>query len=268
VGKSLAYLIPSIVWSRTNDTPVVVSTATRNLQSQLITSDIPKAMTVLGEHAADFKVALLKGRGNYLCIRAVGEFFSAGYWTMTEAEQAEMEHFIEWMRTTADGDLDGYEGLPRPLISRSGDECGGRRCPYYSKCFVYRARRRAARARRQSGGEPRYEKLTPSRARAKELNEHARLSDARAAYIVGAAQHVLEAAAQLPVLLGGVTVYCKLTQVLRGQHYLYLVIANKYYFHLKLLSCTLHYNPNARRVQRTIIGRVGVIFFQAFIAKT
>lgn len=146
VGKSLAYLIPSIVWSRTNDTPVVVSTATRNLQSQLISSDIPKALTVLGEHADDFKVALLKGRGNYLCIRSVGEFFSAGYWTMTEAEQAEMEHFIEWMRTTSDGDLDGYEGLPRPLISRSGDECGGRRCPYYSKCFVYRARRRAARA--------------------------------------------------------------------------------------------------------------------------
>ena len=100
VGKSLAYLIPSIVWSRTNDTPVVVSTATRNLQSQLIGSDIPKALAVLGEHAADFRVALLKGRGNYLCIRAVGEFFSSGYWTMTEAEQAEMEHFIEWMRTS------------------------------------------------------------------------------------------------------------------------------------------------------------------------
>jgi ATP-dependent DNA helicase DinG len=146
VGKSLAYLIPSIVWSWTNDTPVVVSTATRNLQSQLVDSDIPKALAVLGENAGAFKTALLKGRGNYLCLRSVSEFFSAGYWTMSKDEQDEMPHFIEWMKTTADGDLDSYEGLPRALISRSGDECGGRRCPYHSRCFVYRARRRAAAA--------------------------------------------------------------------------------------------------------------------------
>ena len=41
VGKSLAYLVPAVNWALLNDTPVVVSTATRNLQSQLITSDIP-----------------------------------------------------------------------------------------------------------------------------------------------------------------------------------------------------------------------------------
>ncbi len=78
VGKSLAYLLPSIQWAWTNDTPVVVSTATRNLQSQLISSDIPKAIAILGEHAGDFKVALLKGRANYVCLRMVNEFFAAG----------------------------------------------------------------------------------------------------------------------------------------------------------------------------------------------
>jgi hypothetical protein len=57
VGKSLAYLIPSVLWAWTNDTPVIVSTATRNLQSQLMASDIPKALSVLGDRAADFKVA-------------------------------------------------------------------------------------------------------------------------------------------------------------------------------------------------------------------
>ncbi|MBR4615485.1 MAG: hypothetical protein IKO55_07765, partial [Kiritimatiellae bacterium] len=96
VGKSLAYLIPSVLWAATNETPVVISTATRNLQSQLIGSDIPRAVQVRGDGAAKFKVALLKGRGNYLCLRAVGEFFAPGFWTMSDDEQSEMPHFIQW----------------------------------------------------------------------------------------------------------------------------------------------------------------------------
>ena len=146
VGKSLAYLVPAVLWAATNDTPVVISTATRNLQSQLIGADIPRALGVLGDGAAKFKVALLKGRGNYLCLRAVGDFFAAGFWTMTQEEQDEMPRFIRWLQTTDDGDLDRYEGLPRSLLTCPGEECSGRRCPFYSRCFVYRARRRAAEA--------------------------------------------------------------------------------------------------------------------------
>ena len=154
VGKSLAYLVPSILWSWTNDTPVVISTATRNLQSQLINSDIPKALKILDPSTVDlhlrptpnFKVALLKGRGNYLCLRAVSEFFAAGFWTMSADEQGLMPAFIEWLRGTEDGDLDSYEGLPRHQLSCPGEECSGRRCPFYSKCFVYKARKRAAEA--------------------------------------------------------------------------------------------------------------------------
>ena len=146
VGKSLAYLIPSILWAWTNDTPVIISTATRNLQSQLIQSDIPRALAVLGDDAANFRTALLKGRGNYLCLRALGDFFAAGFWTMEKAEQDEMPHFIDWLTSTPDGDLDQYEGLPRSLLTCPGEECGGRRCPYYTRCFVYRARKNAAAA--------------------------------------------------------------------------------------------------------------------------
>ena len=146
VGKSLAYLIPSILWSWANDTPVVISTATRNLQSQLINSDIPKALRILGDDAAKFKVALLKGRGNYLCLRAVSEFFAAGFWTMSAEEQELMPAFIEWLQTTPDGDLDSYEGLPRNVLSCPGEECSGRRCPFYSKCFVCKARKAASEA--------------------------------------------------------------------------------------------------------------------------
>ena len=146
VGKSLAYLVPSIMWAWTNDTPVVVSTATRNLQSQLIGSDIPRAVGVLGDDAAKFRVALLKGRANYLCLRAVGDFFAAGFWTMSQEEQKLMPAFIDWLTHTPDGDLDSYDGLPRGLLSCPGEECGGRRCPYWSRCFVYKARKAAAEA--------------------------------------------------------------------------------------------------------------------------
>lgn len=147
VGKSLAYLLPAISWAWTNDTPVVVSTATRNLQSQLVNSDIPKALAILGDDAPKFRAALLKGRANYLCLRAVGDFFAYGYWTMSDDEQAAMPGFIDWLKSTPDGDLDAYDGaLPRSLLTCPGEECGGRRCPYHSRCFIHRARRNAADA--------------------------------------------------------------------------------------------------------------------------
>ena len=146
VGKSLAYLVPSIAWAWANDTPVVVSTATRNLQSQLIGSDIPRALAILGDNAASFKVALLKGRTNYLCLKAVDEYFASGYWTLPADEQSQMPAFIDWLRKTADGDLDGCDGIPKAHLSRPGDECSGRRCPFYRQCFVHKARKRAAEA--------------------------------------------------------------------------------------------------------------------------
>lgn len=146
VGKSLAYLVPSILWAYLNDTPVIVSTATRNLQSQLMQSDIPRALNILGDAASKFKVALLKGRGNYLCLRALDDFFASGYWTMTKEDQEEMPHLIEWLKSTPDGDLDFYDGLSRTFLTCPGEECSKRRCPFYSRCFVYRARKAASEA--------------------------------------------------------------------------------------------------------------------------
>ena len=146
VGKSLAYLVPAVLWAWKNDTPVVVSTATRNLQGQLISSDIPRAVSVLGDDASAFKVALLKGRSNYACLKSVAEFFSPGYWTMSDDEQRLLPGFIEWLSSTPDGDLDTYDGISRALLSRPGDECTGRRCPYYGRCFVQKARQNAAEA--------------------------------------------------------------------------------------------------------------------------
>ena len=145
VGKSLAYLLPAVHWAAVNDTAVVVSTATRNLQSQLMASDIPRAVSTLAE-PGKFKVALLKGRANYACLRAIGDFFAPGFWTLSKEDQAEMPHFIEWLTNTPDGDLDGYSGFDPSLLNCPGEECGGKRCPYYRKCFVFRARECAAEA--------------------------------------------------------------------------------------------------------------------------
>src|SRR5919205_345243 len=60
VGKSLAYLIPALESGRR----VVVSTATKALQEQLLSKDVPLAAAALGR---DVRVAVLKGRQNYLC---------------------------------------------------------------------------------------------------------------------------------------------------------------------------------------------------------
>jgi DNA polymerase-3 subunit epsilon/ATP-dependent DNA helicase DinG len=65
-GKSLAYLIPAILWAKQNNERVVISTNTINLQDQLIAKDIPLLREVMG---VDFQAAVVKGRGNYLCPR-------------------------------------------------------------------------------------------------------------------------------------------------------------------------------------------------------
>ena len=147
VGKSLAYLVPSVLWSWLNDTPVIVSTATRNLQSQLISSDIPRAAKVLGPDAPKFRTAVLKGRANYLCLRALSEYMQGGYYTLSKDEQIAFGRFLGWLHTTQDGDLDdlGDDTLRSKLVC-PGEDCFGRQCPYSSKCFVAKARSRALKA--------------------------------------------------------------------------------------------------------------------------
>ena len=145
VGKSLAYLVPAVRWAAVNDTPVVVSTATRNLQSQLVSSDIPRAVkTVDGE----VRVALLKGRGNYLCLRSFGDLMRDGYYAMGKDEREEFDGIVQWLASgNCDGDLDSTcAALLRSRIVCAGEDCAGRRCPYHGKCFVRKARDRALRA--------------------------------------------------------------------------------------------------------------------------
>ncbi|MBR1871217.1 MAG: hypothetical protein IJ802_05265 [Kiritimatiellae bacterium] len=149
VGKSLAYIIPALEWSRLNDTPVIVSTATRNLQSQLAAHDIPQAIAALDadSSARPLKTALLKGRANYLCLRALDEINHNGIYALTPDEDLEFMHLVEWLHATNTGDLDTLDAPNlRAKLSCSGEDCAGRRCPFRRKCFVHKARARAQEA--------------------------------------------------------------------------------------------------------------------------
>lgn len=145
VGKSFAYLIPAALWSLENKDRVVVSTATINLQQQLIEKDIPLARKIVGQ---DFKAVLVKGRGNYLCRRRFsatvrdGDFFAE--------DEKTVKLIAQWAESTPDGSRSDLPFLPpEPLWARicsEADACMGMRCPYHSECFVMKARKEAAGA--------------------------------------------------------------------------------------------------------------------------
>ncbi|MEA2627014.1 MAG: ATP-dependent helicase DinG [Candidatus Binatota bacterium] len=147
VGKSLAYSIPAIRWSRENGQRVVISTNTINLQEQLIRRDLPFLQRHLG---VSFTIALAKGRGNYLCLRKAAELHEQSSSLLDDGSQSEVQQILDWSRDTEDGSLADLPFVPRrdswALVATEHDDCLRTRCPDYDACFFYRARRRAAEA--------------------------------------------------------------------------------------------------------------------------
>ena len=157
VGKSLAYLIPAAAWARLNDLPVIVSTNTRNLQAQLVEKDLPLVREAIraefgGGESGTLRVALLKGRSNYFCLRRLAILLEHSQF---ELERPELRHFAEavaWSVQTPDGDLDAFAGAGHAdpgflaKLSSTGEECPGRSCRFYRRCFLQKARARAAAA--------------------------------------------------------------------------------------------------------------------------
>jgi ATP-dependent DNA helicase DinG len=146
VGKSLAYLIPAFQWVLVNDERVVISTATINLQQQLVEKDIPVVSKILGR---DPGCMLVKGRGNYLCLNRVREALEEA--TLFEEEDDQLQAIHSWSATTTTGsrsELPFYPG--EELWSRvcsEADACLGLRCADREGCFVLKARREAAACR-------------------------------------------------------------------------------------------------------------------------
>jgi len=146
-GKSLAYLVPSILWAKANRQRVVVSTHTINLQEQLIAKDLPQLAASSG---IEFSTALVKGRGNYLCQRKAAQVEQQPALLIQDEFTRELNQVLAWSKKTGDGSLADLPARPRPevweqVVSES-DNCLRVRCPFYSSCFFYTARRRAAAA--------------------------------------------------------------------------------------------------------------------------
>jgi ATP-dependent DNA helicase DinG len=141
-GKTFAYLIPALLSGRR----VIISTGTRTLQDQLFHRDLPMLSQALGRPA---KVALLKGRANYLCrerwLRLPREL-------PLEGEPRDLAAGVSrWAEATAEGDLAELPQLPdghplRERITSTRDSCTAGRCAEFSRCHVFAARRRAGEA--------------------------------------------------------------------------------------------------------------------------
>ena len=149
-GKSFAYLVPAIFWALQNRTPVVVSTNTKNLQAQLFEKDLPLIQRVTGAH---FRAALIKGRGNYLCMRKFQQLLRNADFALRMGQHALAASVVVWLGETLTGDLSEVSGLESrdarlfaQDLTAGADECGGRSCRFYKQCFVRRARARSMAA--------------------------------------------------------------------------------------------------------------------------
>ncbi|PLS83735.1 MAG: DNA polymerase III subunit epsilon [Chloroflexi bacterium] len=156
-GKSMAYLVPAARFAAQRGQRVVVSTNTINLQDQLYFKDIPTLQHVIdtsvirntGVDAEPFTAALLKGRGNYLCLYRYGKLRRQEQPT---AEQAQALIKIGlWVKDTKTGDraelaLDEREARAWSDVNVTVDTCIGPRCPEFERCFFFGARRAAEAA--------------------------------------------------------------------------------------------------------------------------
>lgn len=155
VGKSLAYLIPAILFAVTQKKKAVISTHTINLQEQLTEKDLPILAAVLGSLPVPvkFNYTMLKGRSNYLCTRRLQKAMQQSGNLFTSSEAEELQRIYEWSKETKDGSLSDFDIEPDPKVwaqicSERG-LCSPKVCGYQSDfgkdhgiCFFQRARNR------------------------------------------------------------------------------------------------------------------------------
>ena len=153
VGKSLAYLIPAILFAVAQKKKAVISTHTINLQEQLTEKDLPMLAGVLAAlpEPVKFSYTMLKGRANYLCTRRLQKAMQQSGNLFTSSEAEELQRIYEWSKKTKDGSLSDFEIEPDVKVwSQVCSErglCSPKTCGYQSDfskdhdvCFFQRAR--------------------------------------------------------------------------------------------------------------------------------
>ena len=143
VGKTFAYLVPTLL----SGARALVSTATKSLQDQLFLRDLPRLRDAL---QLPVSVALLKGRGSYLCLHRMKQARNDAQlpdrWAVRTLAKVE-----QWSHVTTSGDLAELDGLDErssviPLVTSSRENCLGAECPEFRQCHVVKARREAMAA--------------------------------------------------------------------------------------------------------------------------
>ena len=142
-GKTLAYLAPVLLFNK----KTIISTGSKNLQDQLFNRDLPaikKALNFTG------KIALLKGRANYLCLERLDQVIAQGV-LGDKSVLMDLSKVRKWNNSTKTGDFTECIELAEdsPIISQltsTTESCLGADCPNYNECYVAAARRKALNA--------------------------------------------------------------------------------------------------------------------------
>lgn len=135
-GKTFAYLVPML----SSGKKVVISTGTKALQDQLFYKDIP-----LVNQSYNRRIALLKGRSNYLCPRRLANHLKSISKEVNSTRLNELVYIADWAKTSVNGDLteilDAGRGADvAHLVTSTVDNCLGHQCEYFDECPLYRAR--------------------------------------------------------------------------------------------------------------------------------
>lgn len=142
-GKSIAYLIPAMLWAIKHKERTIISTNTINLQEQLLFKEIPLLKEALG---LDIKAVLVKGMGNYLCLRKLHDARQEPDLYPTE-ESSEMEKIEAWSQNTKEGSRSELSFVPKAStwekVCCESDTCNRDQCPHFSKCHFFKARKEA-----------------------------------------------------------------------------------------------------------------------------
>jgi len=142
-GKTFAYLAPVL----RSGARVIISTGTRHLQDQLYHQDLPVVRRAL---KIPVRVALLKGRGNYLCLYRLHATEQEGRLPARD-QVAELRRVHRWAGRTRRGDIAEISDVPEssplwPRVTSTVDNCLGQDCPNFNDCFFVKARREALAA--------------------------------------------------------------------------------------------------------------------------
>lgn len=142
-GKSLAYLVPAVYWALKHQEKTVITTHTIALQEQLLHKDIPFLLKTMG---VELNACLVKGMGNYLCLRKLQELQDQPLLFSME-ETKEVQAIEQWAEKTDEGSRSDIPFQIAPAtwekVAAEGESCNHVHCPHYKECFFFKARKAA-----------------------------------------------------------------------------------------------------------------------------